>query len=216
MQLSITCVIRLRTTNLFRCNRKHVLWLDFQTSQTSLALMWICLSVHLAHVYRGIYIYVWVDIHVDYTGTCIYTYTLMLSFEQLQFSLNKLFEARVSSRFKFSSHLCTEAQPLKSSLQLSCCTASFSIPQHVLPCKCTTFWLCGRNAWKKWETSPFTQGNGAMTSAERILPHWIKEERNLQQCMLWLLDCHWELFEAVALQDKIRRNSTRWWSFIFL
>ena len=56
MQLSRTCVIRLRTTNLFRCNRKHVLWLDFQTSQTSLALMWICLSVHLAHVYRGIYI----------------------------------------------------------------------------------------------------------------------------------------------------------------
>ena len=102
MQLSITCVIRLRTTNLFRCNPKHVLWLDFQTFQTSLALMWICLSVHLAHVYRGIYIYVWVDIHVDYTGTCIYTYTLMLSFEQLQFSLNKFFEARVSSRFKFS------------------------------------------------------------------------------------------------------------------
>jgi hypothetical protein len=137
MQLSITCVIRLRTTNLFRCNPKHVLWLDFQTFQTSLALMWICLSVHLAHVYRGIYIYVWVDIHVDYTGTCIYTYTLMLSFEQLQFSLNKFFEARVSSRFKFSSHLCTEAQPLKSSLQLSCGTASFFIPQHVLPCKCT-------------------------------------------------------------------------------
>ena len=39
---------------------------------------------------------------MDYTGTCIYTYTLMLSFEQLQFSLNKFFEARVSSRFKFS------------------------------------------------------------------------------------------------------------------
>ena len=74
---------------------------------------------------------------MDYTGTCIYTYTLTLSFEQLQFSLNKFFEARVSSRFKFSSHLCTEAQPLKSSLQLSCCTASFFIPQHVLPCKCT-------------------------------------------------------------------------------